>query len=119
MALPLIASLLSLSSLTYAAPLASNSTSPCAKVAAATGKYVDAELGYQCLKSIPFKADAAEALVRSLQPYLEFQSTLKSIENPPAEYAIKVQPPYSILGAMEKVLANVQSNSYTSEYDVS
>jgi hypothetical protein len=122
MALSTIVSYLALSTLAHAVPLSQSSTSsqePCAKIAAINGTTVDAELAYQCLQTIPIKNDVAEQLVKALQPYLEFQSTLKTIENPPADYAEHVQKPYSIVGAMDTVLQKVKSGSYKSEYDVS
>lgn len=36
---------------------------------------VDGQLAYDCLNSVPLHADDAVRLVRSIQPYLEWQSS--------------------------------------------
>jgi hypothetical protein len=47
------------------------------------GERVPAELAYECLNSIPFNQSAAAALLESMRPYLEWQSTTSYIKDPP------------------------------------
>lgn len=46
---------------------------------------VPAELAYDCLNSIPFNQSAASALLDSIEPYLNWQTTLEYVKDPPAE----------------------------------
>lgn len=46
---------------------------------------VPAELAYECLNSIPFNQSAASALLESIEPYLDWQTTLEYVKDPPAE----------------------------------
>jgi hypothetical protein len=48
-----------------------------------TAKRVPAELAYECLNSIPFNQSAAAALVETMRPYLEWQSTTSYVKDPP------------------------------------
>lgn len=47
------------------------------------GERGSAELAYECLNSIPFNQSAAAALLESMRPYLEWQSTTSYIKDPP------------------------------------
>jgi hypothetical protein len=44
---------------------------------------VSAELAYECLNSIPFNQSAAAALLESMRPYLDWQSTTSYVKDPP------------------------------------
>lgn len=46
---------------------------------------VPAQLAYECLNSIPFNRSAAVALIDSIDPYLNWQTTLEYLPDPPAE----------------------------------
>lgn len=64
---------------------ARNDTEPCAQVSSAWAAQkaanasatvvVDGQLAYDCLNSVPLQADDAVRLVRSIQPFLEWQSS--------------------------------------------
>ncbi|KAI4762185.1 hypothetical protein E4T52_05626 [Aureobasidium sp. EXF-3400] len=72
---------------------------------------VPAKLAYECLNSIPFNQTAAAALLESMRPYLEWQSTTSYVKDPPEK------PPYDFWSAFEAVEANVAHGAYDSEYD--
>jgi hypothetical protein len=59
----------------YAQPARNPSVGP--------GERVPAELAYECLNSIPFNQSAAAALLESMKPYLEWQSTTSYVKDPP------------------------------------
>jgi hypothetical protein len=100
----------------------------------APGDRVPAELAYECLNSIPFNQSAAAALLESMRPYLDWQSTFSYVKDPPEEvrvsistcasctdsrlqYAKNVQPPYDFWSAFNAIEANVAHGAYDSEYD--
>lgn len=52
---------------------------------------VPAEIAYQCLHSIPFNQTAALDLLKSIRPYMEWQTTLSYVKDPPKE--VRLYPP--------------------------
>jgi hypothetical protein len=79
---------------------------------------VPAQLAWDCLQSIPLNASAGIALVDSLKPYVDFQSTLNFLERPPSEYAAKVQPAIDVLGRLDEISEKLKNNEYKGEYEV-
>nr|POE48096.1 peptidase s41 family protein ustp [Quercus suber] len=112
---------------TSAAPYTSASSGPCASVsklaASATAASpsatatVPAELAYQCLNSIPFNSSAAVAFLDALRPYVDWQTTITYLKDPPAEYVEKIQPPYDFYANYERIYENAINNAYSSEYE--
>ena len=102
-----------------------NSTAPCARVSQAVyadgtrpaSPTVPAALAYECINSLPLNATSAKNLLKSMPTYIQWQSTLNELKNPPAEYAEKVQPPVDILGGLEKLSADIDAGKFTSEYE--
>jgi hypothetical protein len=99
--LPILAATLLPSTLASAHPrrqigtAASNTTlSPCAQVSASYAAHyhamptVTAQLGYDCLTSVPLNATAATALVEAILPYLEWQTTTSYLKDPPSTYLV-------------------------------
>jgi hypothetical protein len=80
---------------------------------------VPAQLAWDCLQSIPLNASAGLALVDSLKPYVNFQSTLNFLERPPSEYAAKVQPAIDVLGRLDEISQKLKNEEYKGEYEVS
>jgi hypothetical protein len=80
---------------------------------------VPAQLAYDCLKSIPINGSAALELVRTVRPYLNFQSTLGFLKNPTWEYRTKIQEPADLMGDLDRIAGKIQGGEYDSEYDVS
>ncbi|KAG8623250.1 hypothetical protein KVT40_008226 [Elsinoe batatas] len=108
-------------------PTGSPTTDACAKVAELSASFVaaspsaapsvPAKVGFDCLNSIPFNQTAAEDLVDSLLPYIDWQTTSSYLGQPPEEYAEKVQAPYDFLQTLAEIRANVSAGYYKSEYE--
>jgi hypothetical protein len=102
-----------------------NSTAPCAQVSAIVYKTgvlpvdpkVPAQVAYDCINSVAFNATSAKRLVKGLRPYMEWQSTLTVLKDPPAEYVEKVQPAIDILGGLDKLDADIDAGKYETEYE--
>ncbi|POS72461.1 hypothetical protein DHEL01_v209148 [Diaporthe helianthi] len=99
-----------------------SSTEPCAavgrewaaqKAANVSVPVVDGQLAYDCLNSVPLHAEDAVRLVRSIQPYLEWQSTTSYLKDPPADYQF---PAFDIPAAFEDLVSNVKGGRYANEY---
>ena len=75
---------------------------------------VPAAVAYACLRAIPVNKDDALALVDSMLPYLQFQSTLTYLKNPPSGYPFDS---IDIFQAMEGIRDDVLQGSFESEYD--
>ncbi|GAM86729.1 hypothetical protein ANO11243_047480 [Dothideomycetidae sp. 11243] len=78
--------------------------------------YVRAELAYECLNSIPFNQTASGLLMDSIEPYLEWQTTLSRVANPPAEYVQYVQGPFDFHQAFAHIRAKVNAGGYDNQY---
>ncbi|KAF7196077.1 Peptidase S41 family protein ustP [Pseudocercospora fuligena] len=74
---------------------------------------VPAELAYECITSVKFNQSAAVALLDSLRPYLEWQSTIQWVKDPPEEYAKKVQEPYDFWSEFNRIYAKAKGKSYS------
>ncbi|OQO04583.1 hypothetical protein B0A48_09505 [Cryoendolithus antarcticus] len=77
---------------------------------------VPASLAYECVTSIPFNSSAAVALMDSLRPYLNWQTTIEYLKSPPAEYAAKVQGPYDFYANFDRIYESAKANAYPYEY---
>ncbi|KAF2688964.1 hypothetical protein K458DRAFT_331662 [Lentithecium fluviatile CBS 122367] len=100
-----------------------NDTAPaCAKVSQAIyspptrPSQIPAALAWDCINSVPFNASSAKRLVEDLPAWLNWQSTLDVLKNPPAEYAEKVQPGIDIIGGLEQIGRDIDAGRFTSEY---
>jgi hypothetical protein len=80
---------------------------------------IPAQVGWDCIQSVPLNNSAAVALMDSLQPYLQWQSTTAFLKNPPDEYIQKVQGPVDIMGMYQNIREKLASNGYANEYAVS
>jgi hypothetical protein len=56
-------------------------------------------------------------LLDAIRPYLDWQTTISYIKEPPAEYAEKVQPPYDFYAEYERIYNKAQADGYEGEYD--
>ena len=100
-------------------------SAPCAQVSqymygdgtSVVKQEIPAKLAWDCLSAVPFNASSAKRLIRSIRPYIDWQSTLTELKNPPADYAAKVQPPIDIVGGLDKIDAEIDSGSFKNEYD--
>lgn len=62
-----------------------------------------AQLAWDCIQSVPLDTLNALELVRTIKPYLDWQSTTAYLKNPPAEYTAKIQSPVDIFGGLDKI----------------
>ncbi|KAF1844761.1 peptidase S41 family protein-like protein [Cucurbitaria berberidis CBS 394.84] len=103
----------------------STSTAPCAQVSqymygdgtSVVKQEIPAELAWNCIKAVPFNATSGKRLIRAIRPYIDWQSTLSQLKNPPADYADKVQPPIDIIGGLDKIDSDIDSGRFQNEYD--
>ncbi|KAI9831923.1 MAG: hypothetical protein M1819_004645 [Sarea resinae] len=89
---------------------------PCASISSLSkggSDSVPAALAYDCLNSVPINVNRATQLVEGLYPYVQWQSTLSYLANPPEGY---LEPAIDILGGLDAIGRNVTSNVYKSEY---
>ncbi|OLN83741.1 hypothetical protein CCHL11_08739 [Colletotrichum chlorophyti] len=69
---------------------------------------------YQCLKSVPVDVERDVALVKYLRPWLEFQSTIGILPNPPDEY---LYPGVDIFSGLDNITQALENDGYDSQYD--
>lgn len=105
---------------------ADNPSSPaCAQVSQAiygdgtapANQVVPAGIAWDCINSVPFNATSGKLLIESIKPYIEWQSTLTVLKNPPAEYVEKVQPAVDIMGGLDQIVNDIDSGKFTNEYN--
>ena len=53
----------------------------------------------------------------SIRPYLNWQTTITYLQDPPAEYANKVQPPYDFYAEYERIYNKAGANGYSNEHE--
>ena len=99
---------------------------PCAQVSVLLVDYdknqpmpttVPADLAYECLLTIPLNITSAKAILFEIPLYMNWQSTLDVLRDPPAEYVEKVQPPVDILAGLETISADLDSGAITNDYE--
>jgi hypothetical protein len=101
------------------------SSAPCAQVSeymygdgtTVVKTEVPAGVAFACLDSVPFNATAGKLLIAALRPYIDWQSTLTQLKNPPAEYVEKVQPPIDIIQGLDQINSKIDAGNFISEYD--
>ncbi|OAL55405.1 hypothetical protein IQ07DRAFT_166454 [Pyrenochaeta sp. DS3sAY3a] len=101
------------------------STAPCAQVSqymygdgtTPVNQEIPAEIAWNCINAVPFNASSGKRLLKAIRPYIEWQSTLEALKNPPAEYVQKVQPAVDIIGGLDGLDADIDSGRFEHEYD--
>ncbi|KAF2178016.1 hypothetical protein K469DRAFT_742262 [Zopfia rhizophila CBS 207.26] len=103
------------------APATPGLAEPCAVVSSAIAaipsgsrKIVPAELGLQCLQSVPLDKEGNFKLIDDLKLYLQWQSNLAYLKNPPPDYT---EDPVDVIGEMESMQRQLSSGGYRNEYD--
>ncbi|MCJ1360620.1 MAG: hypothetical protein MMC33_010628 [Icmadophila ericetorum] len=102
---------------TTATPSLSTNVPPCAIVSAAQAAgttLVPAQIAVDCLNSVPLGTAQASALVDSMIPYIEWQSTLAYLKDPPVGYQLEG---VDIIGGLNAISQNISSNVYQRELD--
>jgi hypothetical protein len=94
---------------------------PCAAVSSAlqgipsgNRKIIPAELAAKCLQSVPLDQKGNMQLIDDLKLYLEWQSNIAFLKNPPAEYT---EQPVDLMGEMDSMKKQLAANGFDSEYD--
>ncbi|KAL9115960.1 MAG: hypothetical protein Q9227_000328 [Pyrenula ochraceoflavens] len=77
---------------------------------------IPAQLAYDCITSVPLNVSAATQLIDSLPAYIQWQTTLSYLKDPPAEYAEKIQPAVDVYGTLQQIRDNVTSGAFENEY---
>ena len=72
-----------------------------------------AQLAQDCLDTVPVVTDDATRFIDGIAPFLQFQSTLAHLKNPPKTYQL---PAVDILGGLDKIRQNVTNGVYKSEH---
>lgn len=75
---------------------------------------IDAQLGYDCLASVPLHAEQAKAFVEAVLPFVEWQTTIDYLKDPPAGYT---EPAVDLRAGFATVIANISSGAYKTEYE--
>lgn len=78
------------------------------------GRYVSADLAYECFQSVPVKVDGDLLQIQQLKEYLQFQSTLAYLK---AGSKNQIEP-YEIIEHIDFVAERVRNDAFKSEYDV-
>lgn len=74
----------------------------------------DGQLAQDCLNEIPFYSDLATGVLEELRKYLQFQSTLEALKNPPDTYK---SAPVDILGGLDDIADKANAKEYASHYE--
>ncbi|CAM1502758.1 Fc.00g075340.m01.CDS01 [Cosmosporella sp. VM-42] len=76
---------------------------------------VPPSIGIACLKSVPYNKQRDLALLDYLLPFINFQSTLEVLANPPDEYLL---PGVDVLGGIEVIRSKLEKDEYENQYEV-
>ncbi|KAH5629014.1 hypothetical protein HBI23_226470 [Parastagonospora nodorum] len=106
---------------TSAATSATSSREPCAVISSAMAAMpagartvIPAELGVQCLRSVPLDKEGDMRLIDDLKLYVKWQSNIAYLKDPPADYTEK---PIDIMGELDRMKNELASNGFSSEYE--
>ncbi|KAF3070975.1 putative peptidase s41 family protein [Daldinia childiae] len=86
----------------------------CARISSSRTSTFPASFAYECLRSVPNRIQPAQQLIQSLKAFVEWQSTLAWLKNPPKSYGF---PAVDIQGSLDKILETAKQGRYESEYD--
>jgi hypothetical protein len=100
---------------------ASSGQEPCEAVSSALAampagarKVVPAELGVQCLQSVPLDKDGNVKLIDDIKVFIKWQSNVAYIRNPPKGYT---EEPVDIVGELDTMQKQVAAGGFETEYD--
>ena len=96
-------------------PRQANSTgTPCYAIFNSDDVLFLASDAYDCLITAPFNATVATGLVSYYKDFLQFQSTLAYLKDPPPSYQ---QPSIDVLASLDALETQVQAGTFKTEYD--
>ncbi|PON24205.1 hypothetical protein TGAM01_v206893 [Trichoderma gamsii] len=112
-----VAALAAVASAATASVSTSKPAEPCAQIAklAAGGTPIfSSQLGLACLESIPFKSDLAVSFIDEYSKYLQWQSTIEILRNPPPG---SLSATVDLVGGLSTIRSRAAANLYKSQYD--
>ncbi|KAI1139996.1 hypothetical protein F5Y05DRAFT_338061 [Hypoxylon sp. FL0543] len=71
-------------------------------------------LAFECLQSVPNRPEPAQHLIQSLKAFVQWQTTLAWLKDPPQTYML---PPVDIQGGLDNISATASAGGFASEYD--
>ena len=96
-------------------PRQTNSTgTPCYQIFGSDYSLFLANDAYNCLITAPFNATVATGLVTYYKDFLQTQSTLAYLKDPPPSYQ---QPGIDVLASLDALGAQIQAGTFKTEYD--
>jgi hypothetical protein len=100
---------------------ASGGQEPCAVVSSALAampsgarKVVPAELGVQCLQSVPLDKEGNVKLIDDMKVFVKWQSNVAYLRNPPEGYT---EEPVDIVGELDTMQMQIEAGGFKTEYD--
>ncbi|CBX98256.1 hypothetical protein LEMA_P096650.1 [Plenodomus lingam JN3] len=94
---------------------------PCAVVSRALAampsearKVIPAELGVQCLQSVPLDREGNAKLIDDLKLFAKWQSNIAYLKSPPQGYT---ERPVDIFGALDDMASRLSAGNFKNEYD--
>lgn len=93
---------------------AESTDTPCHQIFSSDHVLFLASDAYDCLITAPFNATVASGLVAYYRDFLQFQSTLAYLKDPPPSYQ---QPSIDVLASLDALEAQVQVGAFKTEYD--
>jgi hypothetical protein len=100
---------------------ASSGQEPCAVVSSALAampsgarKVVPAEIGVQCLQSVPLDKEGNVKLIDDIKLFIKWQSNVAYLRNPPEGYT---EEPVDIVGQLDTMQKQVAAGGFKTEYD--
>ncbi|KAI1481324.1 hypothetical protein F4774DRAFT_374981 [Daldinia eschscholtzii] len=97
-----------------AAPSTRVNPTACGRISSSGLSTFTASFAYECLRSVPNRVQPAQQLIQSLKAFVEWQSTLAWLKDPPKSYGF---PAIDIQGSLDKILDTAEQGGYESEYD--
>ena len=91
-----------------------SSDTPCYQIFSSDYVLFLASDAYDCLITAPFNQTVAGGLVSYYKDFLQFQSTLVYLKDPPPSYQ---QPSIDVLASLDALQAQVQAGTFKTEYD--
>jgi hypothetical protein len=76
---------------------------------------IGGQLAYDCLTSMPFEPDRAKQFITELKKYIEFQSTLEALKQPPETYAGNA---IDIIAGLDNISKITYSSQYQFDLDI-
>ncbi|KAI0813875.1 hypothetical protein GGR55DRAFT_676804 [Xylaria sp. FL0064] len=76
---------------------------------------IDGQTAMDCLQSFPYDATKANEFLTEIRKYIQFQSTLEVLQNPPDTYA---SASVDILGGLDKIGSTLYKNQFQFDSDL-